>query len=146
MQIEEIEKMWVDDAIIDEADLSREAAKIPKLHAKYYQMYFRAVMKSNKLKSDLKILEKDKSLFYSGKMAQEDLKERGWLPFGHGPIIRADMDKYIQADQDIIDLSLRIDYFEGMAKFLEDVIRQINNRNFVIKNMIDWIRFQAGSN
>jgi hypothetical protein len=23
-------------------------------------------------------------------------------------------------------------------------VRQINNRNFIVKNMIDWAKFQAG--
>ena len=143
MDIEEYEKMWAEDAIINETNLSQESGKIPGLHAKYYKIYYRAVMKANKLKADLKVLEKDKIEYYNGTMAMEDLKERGWKP-NPLKILRSDMDKYIHSDKEIIKLSLQIDYYTGMAKFLEDVIKQINNRNFIIKNMIDFQKFQNG--
>lgn len=143
MDIEDIEKMWAEDSDIDETNLSRESAKIPKLHAKYYKIYYRAAMKTHKLKAELKILEKDKTEYYKGEMAIEDLKERGWKP-NPLKILRSDMDKYIQSDKDIIELCLRIDYNAGIAKFLEDVLKQIHNRNFQLKTMMDWQKFQAG--
>lgn len=143
MDIEEIEKMWSVDCKIDETNIASEATKIPELHSKYYKLYYRAVMKANKLKSELKVLEKDKTEYYNGTMAQEDLKERGWKP-NPLKILRNDMDKYIQSDKDIIELCLKIDYYTGMAKFLEDIIKQVNNRNFQLKTIVDWVKFQAG--
>jgi len=143
MDIEEIEKMWAEDAKIDEANIGGESIKIPQLHAKYYKLYYRAVMKMNKLKAELKELEKDKTEYYNGTMAEEDLKERGWKP-NPLKILRQDMDKYIQSDKEIVNLCLKIDYYNGMAKFLEDVIRQINNRSFMIKNFIEFMKFQHG--
>lgn len=143
MDIEEIEKMWAEDAVIDETNLSSESAKIPKLHSKYYKIYYRAAMKTYKLKADLKVLEKDKIEYYNGTMAEEDLKERGWQP-NKLKILRSDMDKYIQSDRDIIDLCLKIDYYSGLSKFLEDILKNINNRSFLIKNCIDWQKFQNG--
>lgn len=143
MDIEEIEKMWAVDGKIDETNIAREGSRIPELHSKYYKMYYRAVMKTNKLKSELKVLEKDKIEYYNGTMAQEDLKERGWKP-NPLKILRSDMDKYIQSDKDIIELCLKIDYYAGMSKFLEDIIKQINNRNFQLKTIVDWLKFQNG--
>jgi hypothetical protein len=143
LDVEEIEKMWAEDAIINETNLAQEGSKIPQLHSKYYKLYFRSVMKMNKLKADLKVLEKDKTEFYNGTMAEEDLKDRGWKP-NSLKILRSDMDKYIQSDPDIIKMCLKIDYYNGLAKFLEDIIRQINNRNFILKNMVDFLKFQSG--
>ena len=143
MDIEELEKMWAKDAKIDQTDISNEALKIPELHAKYHKHYYRSVMKLNKLKADLKVLEKDKTEYYNGSMAEEDLKEKGWKP-NPLKILRNDMDKYIQSDKDIINLCLKIDYYSGIAKFLEDVLRQINNRNFILKSYIDWEKFKNG--
>jgi hypothetical protein len=54
------------------------------------------------------------------------------------------MDKYIQADKDVIALSLKIDFHSANANYLEDIIKTIHSRNFVIKNMIDILKFQAG--
>jgi hypothetical protein len=143
MDIEEIEEMWAEDSKIDDTNIANESIKIPQLHSKYYKLYYRAVMKMNKLKANLKELEKDKTEYYNGTMAEEDLKERGWKP-NPLKILRSDMDKYIQSDKDIINLCLKIDYYNGMAKFLEDILRQINNRSFMIKNYIEFVKFQSG--
>lgn len=143
MDIEEIEKMWGGDAEIDETNLSGEGSNIPKLHSKYYKLYFRAVIKTQKMKADLKVLERDKMEYYNGSMAAEDLKDRGWKP-NPLKILRSDMDKYIQSDKDIIELCLKIDYYTSLSKFLEDIIKQINNRNFILKNMVDFLKFKNG--
>lgn len=143
MDIEELEKMWAEDSKIDEANLINESSRIPKLHAKYYKLLFRAHLKVTKLKSELKTLEKDKIEYYNGSMAQEDLKERGWTP-NPLKILRTDLDKYIQSDKHIIELSLKIDYYASIEKFLEDIVKQINNRNFILKNMIDFLKFTNG--
>jgi hypothetical protein len=54
------------------------------------------------------------------------------------------MDKYLQADKDIINISLKIDYHSARANFLEDIVRTIHGRNFIIKSMIDILKFQHG--
>jgi hypothetical protein len=143
MDIEEIEKMWATDSKIDEANLVRESGRIPEMHSKYYKLLFRAHMKTSKLKSQMKELEKAKIEYYNGSMAPEDLKERGWKP-NPLKILRNDIDRYVQSDKDIIELSLRIDYQSSIEKFLEDIVKQINTRNFVIKNMIEFLKFTNG--
>lgn len=143
MQIDEYEKMWAEDSKINETNLIGESARIPQLHSKYYKLYHRAAMKSIKLRYDLKELEKVKYEYYTGSLSEEDLKKYGWKP-NPLKIMKAEVSKYIDSDKDIIELSLKIEYQSSIAKFLEDVIKQINNRNFVIKNMIDLIRFQSG--
>lgn len=143
MDIEELEKMWAKDCEIDETNLIGESSKIPLLHSKYYKLYYRASLKATKLRYELRELEKAKTEYYNGSMAPEDLKERGWKP-NPLKILRNDINKYIESDKDIIELSLRIEYQSSLAKFLEDIIKQINNRNFIIKNMIDLLKFQQG--
>lgn len=143
MQIDDYEKMWAEDAKIDETNLVGESARIPVLHSKYYKLYHRAAMKATKLRYDLKELEKLKTEYYNGSISEEDLKKHGWKP---NPlrIMKAELPRYIESDKDIIELCLRIDYYSSIAKFLEDVVKQINNRNFVLKNIIDVLKFQNG--
>jgi hypothetical protein len=76
-------------------------------------------------------------------MPEEDLRDLGWRP-NQKRIIRQDMDKYLQADKDIINISLKIDYHSARANFLEDIVRTIHSRNFIIKSMIDILKFQHG--
>lgn len=143
MDIDEINQLWAQDCKIDETNLSRESGRIPELHNKYYNLFYREALKVKKLKADLLEFEKVKSDYYSGTMDELELKERGWKPF-QLKVLRNDLERYIQSDSEIIQLSLKIALHEERAKYLENIVRQINNRNFVIKNMIDWSRFQAG--
>ena len=100
-------------------------------------------MKVKKLRYDYKMLELAKREYYDGTMAEEDLRERGWKPF-QKKVIRQDIDKYIQSDKDIIQLSLKIDLHTANADYLEDIVKTIHSRNFIIKSMIDVMKFQAG--
>lgn len=143
MSTDDISEIWSKDAKIDETNLVAESKKIPELHNKYYTMYYKEALRVKKLRYDYKQLELDKREWLDGSMSEEDLKERGWKP-SQRKILRTDIDRYLQADADIIRLSLKIDYHTARADFLEDIIKTIHSRNFVIKSMIDVLKFQHG--
>lgn len=143
MDTNDISAIWAQDAPIDETNLVGESKRIPLLHSKYYNMYYKEVLRVKKLKAEYKELELAKREWMDGSMAEEDLREHGWRPYQR-KIIRQDMDKYLQSDKDIIKLSLTIDFHTANANYLEDIIKTIHSRNFIIKSMIDMLKFQAG--
>ena len=143
MDTNDISTIWAADSPIDETNLLGESKRIPSLHSKYYNLYYREVLRVKKLKAEYKELEMDKRNWYDGSMAEEDLREKGWKPFQR-KVIRNDLDKHIQADKDVIKLSLTIDFHTANANYLEDIIKTIHSRNFVVKNMIDILKFQSG--
>lgn len=144
MSTEDISTLWAEDCKIDETNLARESRRIPELHNKYYTLYYKEVLRVKKIRADYKQLELDKREWLDGSMAEEDLRDKGWRP-NPKKILRNDIDKYLQGDKDIIQLSLKLDYHSERAKFLEDIVKTIHSRNFVIKNMIEIMKFQAGS-
>lgn len=143
MSTDDISEIWAVDCKIDESNLAGESKRIPELHNKYYTMYYKEALRVKKLRYDYKELELAKRDYYDGTMAEEDLRDRGWKPCQR-KIIRQDLDKHIQADKDIINLSLKIDFHSTRANFLEDIIKTIHGRNFIIKNMIEITKFQHG--
>ena len=143
MDTNDISALWAKDSVIDETNLVGESKRIPVLHSKYYNLFYREVLRVKKLKAEYKELEVRKREYYDGSMAEEDLKDNGWKPY-QKKVLRNEVDKYIQADKDIIKLSLTIDYHSANANFLEDIVRTIHSRNFIVKNMIDMLKFQAG--
>jgi hypothetical protein len=58
--------------------------------------------------------------------------------------MKSEVSRFIDSDKDIITLSLKIDYTMSIASYLEDIIKQINTRNFHIRSAIDWSKFQVG--
>lgn len=143
MSTDDISEMWSKDSPIDETNLVGESKRIPTLHSKYYNMYYKEVLRVKKLRFDLKELERLKFEYYTGSLDEETMREQGWKPF-QLKVLRSDIDKYLQSDKDIIQLSLKIEYHKARADYLEDIIKTIHSRNFIVKNMIDVLRFQAG--
>lgn len=143
MDTNDIATLWANDSIIDETNLVGESKRIPQLHSKYYNLFYREVLRVKKLKAEYKDLESRKRDYYDGSMAEEDLRDNGWKPY-QKKVLRNEVDKYIQSDKDIIKLSLTIDYHTANSNYLEDIIRTLHSRNFIIKNMIDMLKFQAG--
>ena len=53
--------------------------------------------------------------------------------------------KYLDADEKLSGVSLKIDYYEVMLKYIEEILKQITNRTYQIKNSIDYMRFTSGA-
>jgi len=143
MDTNDIASLWAKDSPIDETNLVGESKRIPELHSKYYNLYYREVLRVKKLKAEYKELEMEKRNYYDGSMDELTLREKGWKPFQR-KVMRQDLDKHIQSDKDIIKLSLTVDFHTANANYLEDIIKTIHSRNFVVKNMIDILKFQSG--
>lgn len=143
MNIEDLHKMWAIDGKIDEADIVKETTKIPSLHNKYFHLYVQEGLRLKKLKADYKILVKLKSEYYRGELDEDELKEHGWKPQPL-KILKQDIPSYVESDSDIINASLKIGYREAIVDYLESIVRQINNRNFYLKNIVDWNKFTQG--
>jgi hypothetical protein len=101
-------------------------------------------LRLKKLKADYKQLYKLKTEYYKGELDIEELKEYGWSPQPL-KILRQDIPTYLEADKDIVNHSLKVGLQEAVVEYLESIIRQINNRNFYLKNIIDWERFRTGA-
>jgi antirestriction protein len=140
MNINEIETMWDEDCKIDPDNLHLESIKIPSLHSKYYQIYNNISLLKKLEENKFIELQKNKWLYYSGKADPEVYKE---TPFDHR-VMKSDLDKYMNADADLIKSKTKIDYYQLMLKFLESIIKSIETRTFVIKNGIEFMKFTGG--
>ncbi len=129
---------------MDKTELDTESMKTPQLHNKYLIMYSDEKLILGKLQSDFNVLKKDKWLYYTGKMSQEQLEENNWEPFDLN-ILKTDIDKFIDSDTDIITLSNKILLQKEKVNYLENIIKIINNRQWSIRATIDWLKFTNGS-
>jgi hypothetical protein len=144
MDIETLHSEWAKDGEIDQTNISKSTADIPKLHNKYFRWYVEEGLKLKKLKAEYKILYKLKSEYYRGELDDEELKQHGWKPQPL-KILRTDVPTYLEADIDIVKLSLKIGLQEETVAYLESIVKQISNRNFLMKTIVDWERFRTGA-
>ena len=132
------------DLNIDKTELDTESLKTPQLHNKYLIMHSQEKLKLEQLLSERKIKRKDKWLYYTGKMSEEQLRFHGWEPFDL-TILKTDVDRFIDADNDIIKLGAKIILQEEVVNYLENVVKIISNRQWNIRAALDWIKFTQGA-
>jgi hypothetical protein len=144
MKIEDILEYWNEDSNIDRTELGDESIKIPKLHHKYYQIYLKEKLTLRSFESDMKKLKLDKYEFFT-QGHTEETRSLGWELPAKGMILKADIPMYMDADKDIIKLSLKIGIQQEKIDFLESIIKSLNNRGFNIKAAIEWQKFTMGS-
>lgn len=131
------------DLKIDGTELGDESTRIPQLHGKYINIYHDESLVLRKLEADYKTLRKQKWEYYNGKLSQEELTALGWEPFGHR-ILRQDMDIYMESDADMVRIVSKIEMQRAKVDYLDSVIKGINNRQWVIRNAIEWRKFMSG--
>ena len=145
MKLEEIQGEWSKECKVDKTELSSESLNIPVLHNKYLKILIPESLLLMKLKLHHQAFERDKFEYYTGKMCEEDLDERGWEPFPH-KLLKQDIPQYIAGDKEIIAALLKIAEQQEKVEFIREILRSINTRRFNIGNAIKWEQFINGIN
>jgi hypothetical protein len=143
MKTDEIIIEWERDSELDKTELGKESLRIPQLHSKYLKEFYLAKTLHTKLTGDYKRMYKLKHQYYQGILPEDDLKEYGWSvqPL---KILKSDIPIYMESDGDLQAIQQRIDLTVDKIGILENIIRTLNNRGYLIKNAIEWARFQHG--
>ncbi len=141
MNLEQLQEMWTKDSKIDNDLYCEESTKIPQLHMKYMEFFNMFSLMKKERELELKKLIKEKWLYYKGKAPSSVYKE---MPFDLKLTTKEEISMFIDADEDICKLQYKVGYIETVLTFLDGVLRQINSRNFQIKNAIEWEKFKSG--
>jgi hypothetical protein len=144
MKLEEIYDLWKEDSNIDITIIDKVAVSIPKLHHKYYQIFSNERLILRKLEADYKKLYLLKFDYFMGVLDKETLEEKRWKPNPRN-ILKSDIPMHIDADEDIINLTLKISYQKEKIFVLESIIKQIHERGYIVKNWLDYQRFINGA-
>ena len=136
-----IQKMWEKDSIIDPDNLHTESLKIPALHAKYFDIYNNTILLKKKAEQQRKNIRHERFEYYSGKADPEIYVEN---PFPKKIRDKDTLQKYLDADERLSEICLKIDYYETLINYLQDILKVIANRTYQIKNAVEFMKFQAG--
>ena len=144
MKIEDIIGMWQEDVKIDETELSRESLNIPLLHGKYLKHFSDERLKLRALKMKQKQLHQRLMDYYRGDLNNpEDLAELGREPYPFKRL-KNEVSYYVESDSEMVQLNTKIAYQQEMVDVLEEILKAVNTRGFVIKNSLDFLKFTSG--
>tara|TARA_B100000475_G_C14756512_1_gene212967 strand:+ start:55 stop:477 length:423 start_codon:yes stop_codon:yes gene_type:complete len=135
MNLETIQSMWEKDSQIEIIKIHEEAAKIPSLHAKYWDVYNTLNLLKEKAQIQEQSVRLDRHNYYTGKSPAEVYQAE---PFPYKVREKESVKRYMDADEKMQKIVSKLRYYDIMLTYLEDIVRQINNRSYQLKNIIDW--------
>jgi len=141
LNLEEIQEMWERDSKVDPDNLHTESLNIPVLHAKYFELYNTIFLLRKKAEQQKRNIRHERYEYYSGKSDPEVYIDN---PFPKKIRDKDTMQKYLDADEKLSSVCLKIDYYDTMLVYIESILKMIQNRTYQIKNAIEFMRFNSG--
>jgi hypothetical protein len=124
--------------ITDQEHLDQESFRNQESKWLDYKTRYELLLVRNK--GDYQKLYRAKWEYYGGK---SDAKVYASKPFDL-KVLKTDLAMYINSDDDIIALGAKISYLEITIKFIDGVIKSIDNRGWDVSHAIGWKKFEAG--
>ena len=139
--LDTIQKMWEKDSKIDVDNLHTESLNIPILHSKYFEIYNNVILLKKKAEQQRKNIRHERYEYFTGKADPDVYLEN---PFPKKIRDKETLQKYLDADEKLSSVCLKIDYYETMLNYLESILKVIQNRTYQIKNAVEFIKFTSG--
>ena len=142
MKIDELKEMIDKDAAFlkEESHMDTSSLSIPELHAKYLSLIYDERLALDYFKVEYKVLKRDKWLYYTGKADPEVYEEK---PFNLN-ILKADVDKFLDADTDLNALHLKVKAQEEKLNLITEIVKSVMGHSFNVCNAIKWKKFLNG--
>jgi len=141
MKLEELkQESYKDLPVKNVENIDQESFYNQEIKAKWLDYKSRFELLLARSKGDYQILYREKWEYSGGK---SDAKVYASKPFDL-KVLKTDLQIYISSDSDVIELSNKIAYLETTIKFIDGVIKSIDNRGWDIKHAISWKQFEAG--
>jgi hypothetical protein len=143
--LENIMKFWESDSVIDSTEPGKELLKIPQYHNKYLKILVKHRLAIKRLNFDYARMRRLKEEYYGGSLSQEELEENGWEPFLLNIKTKQGVERYIEADAQLIKLLEKKIYHEEAIAVCESIMQELKSRTYQLKDYIQWERFIGGN-
>ena len=119
MKLNDLKEMCQKDTKIDGSDLDGYSISIPELANKYHQLRHEEKNTLRFFERQYKTLKLSRWLYYSGKANENEYEDK---PFDL-KVLKTDMDMFLDADTQIMDIKDKIDEQEEKIKLIEETAR-----------------------
>jgi hypothetical protein len=149
-RFEKIKSEWAEDSFVEHefknkqytTDLGKISMEIPFQHNKYLNHYTDLSQIKTSLEFEARKLLRDKREYYGG---EADARVYAEKPFGNSIKTSEKMKVYLESDDDLINIEAKIKFIDQILFYLDNVLKMIAQRNYHVKNAIEWERFINGN-
>jgi len=138
--IETLKQEAAEDSKINRVNLASEALDIPALHSRWLNKFTdeKIALRSLQLKKNKVYHERWE--YYLGRADAEVYKAE---PFGL-KVLKGDVHIYLGSDAKLAQINAKLEIQKEKVDFIEAVLHSISQRNWNIKNAIDFLKFTQG--
>ena len=141
MDLETLKKTAREDLpVTDQEHIDQESFKNQTIKQKWLDFKSDFELLLIKARTDHQQMYREKWEYYGGKA---DAKVYVAKPFDL-KVLKTDLGVYINSDEEILEIEMKIEYYETLVQFIDGVIKSIDNRSWDIKHAQDWKKFLAG--
>jgi hypothetical protein len=87
-------------------------------------------------------MKKVKWEYYTGKLDDDDLKERGWEPFPF--VLKSEINTYLDSDEDLNKYLANKIMHDEIVDLCTAILKELNSRTFQLRDYISWQKFIQG--
>ena len=143
MHIDILKEQWTKDSVLS-SDYHRESMKIPQLHSKYLNYFFDEKKDLTRMSKSLAKMRRIRFEYYTGTIEPGMLDKFSWEPFLR-KILKTEVQMYLYSDEVLSTMEVELQDQKDKIHFIEEVLKQISQRNFQIKEAISWQKFVSGN-
>ena len=143
MHIDILKEQWTKDSVLS-SDYHRESMKIPQLHSKYLNYFFDEKKDLTRMSKSLAKMRRIRFEYYTGTIEPGMLDKFSWEPFLR-KILKTEVQMYLDSDEVLSTMEVELQDQKDKIHFIEEVLKQIAQRNFQIKEAVSWQKFVSGN-
>ena len=143
MHIDNLKEQWTKDSALS-SDYHRESMRIPQLHSKYLNYFFDEKKDLTRMSKALARMRRIRFEYYTGTIEPGMLDKFNWDPFLR-KILKTEVNMYLDSDDVLSTMEVELQDQKDKIHFIEEVLKQIAQRNFQIKEAISWQKFVSGN-
>ena len=143
MHIDNLKEQWSKDSALT-SDFHRESMNTPQLHSKYLNYFFDEKKDLTRMSKSLAKMRRIRFEYYTGTIEPGMLDKFSWEPFLR-KILKTEVQMYLDSDEVLSTMEVELQDQKDKIHFIEEVLKQIAQRNFQIKEAISWQKFVSGN-
>lgn len=141
---EQLLEEWKADSTIDQTRLMPTMYNHPVLHSKYLTYLMGYKLQLRKLLMKYQKQKVFKQRYYNGELTREELNSAGLQQYLFKKPLKSEMESLLDADSDLQLIQEQSLYVESLIYSCESILKDISNRYYLFKNLVEYEKFQSG--
>lgn len=142
--LETLKDEWEKDCKIDRDNLDEASIRTANLHQKYLNILTDYKLRLFKLEKEFLEMKGIRSRYYNGQLTKDELQQHNWQQYQYKTPLKSELERLLETDDNLLNILDRESYIKICFEYAEEILKSLRERNWQIRNAIEFIKFQAG--